>query len=457
MKLFQKFPDTFLILLAILCGFTLLTWIVPAGEFDRTEVNGRTVVVPNSYQSVPAHPQGVGAFLMAPIKGFEAAADIIAFVLLVGGSFAMLTRTGAIDAGLRRMIQLTQDRPSLRQLVIPLLMVLFSLGGATFGMSEEVLVFVLITIPMAKALGYDAITGIAIAFVGAGAGFAGAFLNPFTVGIAQGIAELPPFSGFGYRLVVWTVMTVIVILFVMRYARRIYQAPAESTDLNLTGVQGGSFPSLDFRKQLILVFLLVTIVLLIIGANRWGWYIHEITALFLVMGTGAAIIGQLSVSDAIDAFKSGAKDMLTPVLIIALARALIVVASDGKVIDTLLNNLAGAADGLPKVVSVQVMFLLQSALNFFVPSGSGQAALTMPIMAPLSDLLGISRQVAVLAFQLGDGLSNMIIPTSGVTMGVIAIADIPYDRWFKWMLPLFLILTVVAMALLILPVLFFVW
>lgn len=457
MKLFQKFPDTLLILLAILCVFTLLTWIVPAGEFDRAELNGRTVVVPNSYHAVPAQPQGVGAFLMAPIKGFEAAADIIAFVLMVGGSFAMLTRTGAIDAGLHRMIHLTQEQPSLRQFIIPLLMVLFSLGGATFGMSEEVLVFVLITIPMAKALGYDAITGIAIAFVGAGAGFAGAFLNPFTVGIAQGIAELPPFSGFGYRMVVWTVMTLIVIVFVMRYARRIYQVPTPETLQNTAVEPTGSFPVLDFRKRLILIFLLLTLVMLVIGANRWGWYIHEITALFLAMGTGAAIIGQLSVSDAIDAFKSGTKDMLTPVLIIALARALIVVAGDGKVVDTLLNNLASAADGLPQVVSVQVMFFLQSALNFFVPSGSGQAALTMPIMAPMSDLLGISRQVAVLAFQLGDGLSNMIIPTSGVTMGVIAIADIPYDRWFKWMLPLFLILTLAGMVLLALPVLVFAW
>ncbi len=457
MKLFQKFPDTFLILLAILFVFTILTWIVPAGEFDRTKLNGRTVVVAGSYHQMEAQPQGIGAFLKAPIKGFVGAADIIAFVLIVGGAFAMLTRTGAIDAGLRSMISLTEARPAYRRFVIPLLMVLFSLGGATFGMSEEVLVFVLITIPLARAMGYDAIIGVAIAFVGAGAGFAGAFLNPFTVGIAQGIAELPPFSGAGYRLVVWIVMTGIAILYVMRYARQIQVDGKENTPAATSSEIVTPPAEMDLPKQLILLFLLMVLVLLIIGANRWGWYIYEITALFLVMGTGAAILGRLSVSDAIDAFKSGASDMLTPVLIIALARALIVVAEEGKIIDTLLNSLAAGVQDLPKAISVQLMFLLQTALNFFVPSGSGQAALTMPLMAPMSDLLGVSRQVAVLAFQLGDGLSNMIIPTSGVTMGVIAIGNISYDRWFRWMLPLFLILTFAAMILLTLPVVLFEW
>lgn len=454
MKLIRQFPDTLLILAAILALFTLLTWIVPAGEFDRVEQQGRTMVLPGSYQAVEAHPQGLGAFLMAPIRGFVGAAQIIAFVLLVGGAFSMLARTGAIDAGLRSLVDLTRRRPAMRTWVIPLLMVAFSLGGATFGMSEEVLVFVLITIPLALALGYDAITGVAISFVGAGAGFAGAFLNPFTVGIAQGISELPPFSGVEYRLLVWLLMTLVAVLYVVRYAARIHQVPA--ADPQQTTVSEEQ-PALDTRGRLILLFLLLTLVVLIIGVNRWEWYINEITALFLVLGIGAAAIGRLHVNEALDAFKKGAAEMLTPVLVIALAKGLIVIAGDGKIIDTMLNTLASAADGLPRVLAVQVMFFLQSALNFFVPSGSGQAALTMPIMAPLSDLLGISRQVAVLAFQFGDGLSNMIIPTSGITMGVISIAKIPYDQWFRWMLPLFLLLSLLAMVLLTLPVLFFVW
>ncbi len=463
MKRIQKFPDTLLILLAILAVFTLLTWIIPAGEFARADRDGRTVVVPGSYHAVDPQPQGLGAFLMAPARGFAGAAQIIAFVLLVGGAFSMLARTGAIDAGLYSVIALTRRRPAMKQFVIPLLMVAFSLGGATFGMSEEVLVFVLITLPLASALGYDAIVGVAISFVGAGVGFAGAFLNPFTVGIAQGISELPPFSGMGYRLVVWAVMTLLAVLYVMRYAARIAKDPRSSPVYDLRREETASLsesetaPALNARRRAILFFLLFSLVILVVGVNAWGWYIDEITALFLVMGTGAALIARLPVAAALDAFKSGAADMLPPALVIALAKGLILIAGDGKIIDTVLHSLASTADGLPRALAVQAMFLLQSALNFFVPSGSGQAALTMPIMAPLSDLLGISRQVAVLAFQFGDGLSNMIIPTSGVTMGVIAIARIPYDRWFRWMLPLFLLLSLLAMVLLALPVLFFVW
>jgi uncharacterized ion transporter superfamily protein YfcC len=463
MPRFNKFPDTLAIILGIMVVFLLLTWVVPAGEFERTTQAGRQVVVPGSYQRVEAAPQGIGAFFQAPIKGFIAAAQIIGFVFLVGGSFSIVTRTGAIDAGLQSVLRFSERRPAYRNWIVPLIIVLFSLAGATFGMSEEVLVFVLITIPLGLALGYDSITGTAISFVGAGAGFAGAFINPFTIGVAQGIAELPPASGMGYRLIVWCITTAIAIVYIMRYANRIAKDKTRSLvweidqarDLSQLGENG----QLDFNRQraAVLLALAAALGLLVVGVALWDWYIDEIAALFIALGVAAALVSHLSLDESIAAFKEGAKDMLTAALVIALARGLLVITEEGRIIDTLLHAVASASEGLPRAVTVEIMFVFQSCLNFFMPSGSGQAALTMPIMAPLSDLLGISRQTAVLAFQFGDGLSNMIIPTSGVTMGVLAIAKIPYNIWVRWFWRLFLLLTLACALLLLPPLFWFEW
>jgi uncharacterized ion transporter superfamily protein YfcC len=459
----KKFPDTLLILLAIMLVFIGLTWVVPSGVFERAVVNGREVIVPGTYELVPANPQGLGAFLQGPIRGFISAAQIIAFVFLVGGAFAILTRTGAVDAGLQSIVRFSQQHPRYKHWILPLVILLFSLAGATFGMSEEVLVFVLITIPLALALGYDSLMGIAISFVGAGLGFAGAFINPFTVGVAQGIAELAPASGMGYRLLVWLVITTIGILYIMRYARRLEQDPTRSLVYELDRAKRAEQPEqaeqvvFAARHRNVLLALAAALGLLVYGVGNWGWYINEIAALFIGLGLVSAAIGRLSLSEAVEAFKDGAKDMMTAALVIALAKGLIVIAEDGKIIDTLLHAIAQQTEGLPPAVTVEIMFVFQTLLNFFVPSGSGQAALTMPIMAPLSDLLGISRQTAVLAFQFGDGLSNLIIPTSGVTMGVLAIAKVPYPVWVKWFWPLFVILCVACMLLLLPPVLLFDW
>jgi uncharacterized ion transporter superfamily protein YfcC len=459
----KKFPDTLLIILGIMVVFVALTWIVPAGEFERTVINGREVLVPGSYQRVEANPQGLGALLQGPVRGFISAAQIIAFVFLVGGAFGIITKTGAIDAGLQRIINFSQRHPRYRHWILPVVTTLFSLAGATFGMSEEVLVFVLITIPLALALGYDSITGIAVSFVGAGLGFAGAFINPFTIGVAQGIAELPPASGMGYRLFVWGVTTTIGIAYIMRYALKLERDPTLSPvyELDRSRDQGqlGNAEQIEFTTahRYVLLALCAALLLLVYGVGQWGWYINEIAGLFIGLGMVAALISHLNLEASVVAFKDGAKEMMTAALVIAMAKGLIVIAEDGKIIDTLLHTIAGLSEGLPKAVTVEIMFIFQALLNFFVPSGSGQAALTMPIMAPLSDLLGISRQTAVLAFQFGDGLSNLIIPTSGVTMGVLAIAKIPYNVWVKWFLPLFLLLCVACMLMLLPPVLMFEW
>jgi uncharacterized ion transporter superfamily protein YfcC len=305
--------------------------------------------------------------------------------------------------------------------------------------------------------------GVAVSFVGAGLGFAGAFINPFTIGVAQSIAELPPKSDMGYRILVWVIITAVEIAYIMRYALRIERDPTRSPVYELDRerhpeeLQGGAEQAFTRRDVWVLLSLAAALILLVIGVSQWGWYIAEIAGLFIGLGIVAGLLGKLSLDEAIEAFKDGAGEMITAALVIGLARGLIVIAEDGRIMDTLLQAVAQASEGLPRTITVEIMFLLQSSLNFFVPSGSGQAALTMPIMAPLSDLLGISRQTAVLAYQFGDGISNLIIPTSGVIMGVLAIARIPYSVWLRWMFPFFLILSLLAMLLLLPPVLFFSW
>jgi uncharacterized ion transporter superfamily protein YfcC len=461
-KLFKKFPDTITIILIISIVFIILTWLIPSGEYEREILNGREVVIPGSYRAVASNPQGIGAFLMAPIKGFVSAALVVGFVFLVGGAFSIINKTGAINAGLYNVIKFSKRKPQYRVLIIPAITALFSLGGATFGMSEEILVFILITIPLSYALGYDAMIGAAIPIIGTGVGFAGAFTNPFTIGIAQGIAEVPLFSGMGYRILVWVILTGIACIAMALYCRKIDKSPKRSPlygmKLNALGkIPENEIPALTRRRKLVLFALFLAIVFLIYGVNAYSWYINEIAALFIGLGILSAIIYRMPVSEAVEAFLDGAKEMMIAAIVIAMAKGLLVIAQDGKIIDSMLHAIAVVAGNAPKVISVELMLAFQSALNFFIPSGSGQAALTMPIIAPLSDLLDISRQVAVLAFQMGDGLTNMIIPTSGVTMGALSIAKIPFNKWLRWAFPIVLVLFIVSGLLLLPPVFMFAW
>jgi len=459
----KRIPHTLIIVSVILIIFLILTWIIPAGEFQRHEYNGRQVVVPGTYHHVDPQPQGLMDLFKAPIRGMISAAQIIAFVLLIGGAFGIVNKTGAINAGLAGILEATKRNPAIKKFIIPIIMFLFSLAGASFGMCEEVMVFILITIPLAIAMGYDSLTGIAMPFIGAASGFAGAFSNPFTIGIAQGIAEIPVFSGWEYRLVVWVILMAAAIAFVMWYAHRIEKNPQKSLvyeidrKRDLTAYHSAEDLAFTLKRKLVLAVFFGSIVMLIVGVNIWDWYINEIAGLFIAMGLLAAIFSGLKANTAVGAFLEGARDMMTAAMVIGLTRGMLIVATDGKIIDTILAGIAGSMDQFPKVVSVQFMFLFQGVMNFFVPSGSGQAALTMPLMSPLSDLIGITRQTAVLAYQLGDGLFTNIFPTSGVTMGILAIGNIPYEKWLRFMLPLSLIFLILACLLLIPPVLFFAW
>lgn len=451
-----KMPNTLVLIFLTLVLTAICTFIIPGGEYQRVIKNNRKVPVADSFQQVPNRPQGWSIFT-SPVKGFSEASSIIAFLLIIGGAFYVVQETGAITSGIHRMTLLLSQNKKLHMIFIPAMMLIFSLGGAIFGMCEEVIPFVVIFIPLSISLGYDSIVGLAIPFLGAAAGFGGAFFNPFTVGIAQELSGVPLYSGLAYRIIVWTIITSVTIAFVMIYANKIHKNPKASPVYDLDCAKKEKMESLssdvawNIRHKIVLAIFLSTIVLLVVGILKWEWYISEIAGLFLGMGIVCGILGGLNSDALVKAFATGAKDMMNPVLVIACARAILVIATEGKILDTLLYALSSFISYFPPVITAWLMFYVQSIINFFVHSGTGQAALTMPIMAPLSDLTGITRQTAVLAFQLCE-LINPILPTSGVTMGVLGLAGISWTTWIKWMAILTLIYCVLAMALLVWPV-----
>ncbi len=459
-------PHTLVVVMLLVIAVLALSWIVPSGEYQRVRIEtsegARNVTVAGTYRQVDKVFLGPQMVLESPIKGFLDGALLICFLLIIGGSFAIFQETGAVEFGIRRITDTIARRPYLEGLLIPLLMVIFSLAGSIFGMAEEVIPFVIIFIPLARRLGYDSIVGVSIPFLGAAAGFAAAFFNPFTVGIAQSIAGLPLYSGLGYRLVSWVIGTAVVIAYVMWYARRVKRhpeiSPVRDIDLEREAVvpYSGEEIGWDARHVATLVLFVASMVLLVVGVLKWKWYIDQIAVLFFGMGIVLGFAGGLGPSRVARTFVTGAKDMVGVVFIVACARALLVIAQDAKILDTFLYGASKSLSVLPRGVIAQVMFLIQSVINFFIHSGTAQAALTMPIMSPLADLVGITRQTSVYAFQLCEFI-NPILPTSAVTMGVLGAGKIPWERWARWFLPLAVILVVLSFLLLVPPVLMFQW
>ena len=453
--------DTLAMIYAVVLLVAVATWIVPGGEYRRELKEGRTLVVPGSFASTESRPQGIGAVLAAPVRGFVDAAQIIAFLFVIGGAIMIVQRTGAIALSIRQLSVTFARKPNLRRFFIPVTMTVFALGGGIFGMCEETMPFVLIFIPLALSLGYDSLVGTAIPFLGAAAGFAGSVFNPFTVGIAQHIAELPMYSGYEYRIVIWLISTASMITFVMIYGAKVRAHPEASPVYaldqerkNALHVDDSGEQQLTLSHKLVLWAAVLTIVVLVYGVLEFKWYITEIAALFLGFGLLSGVIGRLPLAKIALAFKEGARDMVGVALIIGCARAILVIASDGKIVDVMLYSLAGTIAKFHPIVGAQAMFIAQGIVNFFVHSGSGQAALTMPVMAPLADVIGVSRQTAVLAFQFGEGWINPILPTSGVTMGVLGLAGISWEKWFRWMLPVQVYFFILALLLMIPPFLF---
>jgi uncharacterized ion transporter superfamily protein YfcC len=451
-----KIPHTYVILFAMIIIMALLTYVIPAGQYQKVEsATGRMVVDPDSFANVDSNPAKPFDILKAFPKGLAAAQGIVFFIFIVGGSFNILNQTGAIEAGIGKIALGLKGK---EVLMIPIIVFVFSLGGATIGMAEEAIVFVPIGIALARALGYDAVTGMAIVSLGAAAGFTSGFMNPFTVGVAQGIAEVPLFTGIGLRLVIWVCTLVLVIGYVYRYANKVKKDPSKSIVFELEqqekdmAIDLSNIRTLTKRDIIVLLIFFVGMATLVFGVFKFGWYITEIAAIFLAIGIFSGIAAGTSLDDIAKHFITGAKDMATGALVVGLARGILVVMEGSMVIDTIVYGLASGISTLPRTVSAVGMLIVQSFLNLIIPSGSGLAATTMPIMSPLSDVIGVTRQTAVLAYQFGDGITNSIVPTSGVLLANLSIAKIKYEEWFKFVGPLMLLWTLLGCIFMIIAV-----
>ena len=489
-----KVPDTYVIIFTVIAICALSTWFVPGGD-------------PQTWQ-----------VFSALYEGFSQQAGIIAFVLIIGGAFWVVNSTKAVDEGIMAFISKVHAlekfslvrRMGVGNIAIVLVMLLFGLFGAVFGMSEETIAFVAVVIPLAKSLGYDEIVGVCMVYVAAHVGFAGAMLNPFTIGIAQDMSGLPLFSGIEYRVFCWVVLMAVTIAFVLWYASKVRRRNASESVIREKAEMEQSAESLPRRnawisfvvltvvtllfsafyasdcsiklgqtvydapwlmwvaevlfvlfsllslrrsvRMYILDLLMFTIVYMVIGVMGYGWYLPEICALFMALGVAAGFSAGYSADNISKEFVAGAKDIFSAALVIGFAAGIIVILKNGQVIDTMLASMASALDGAGRAGALGSMYGIQTFINLFIPSASAKAAVTMPIMAPFSDMIGVSRQATVLAFQFGDGFTNMITPCSGVLMAVLSVARIPYEKWFKWVWR-FILLLIVLGFLLLLPTL----
>lgn len=441
-----RVPHTYVLLAGLIVLAAVATWIIPAGSYDRVVERGREIVDPLSFHLVEARPAGIGALFLAFPRGLLEIAEIVFYIFIIGGAFGVLNRTGVIQAGVRSTVRRLGGR---KALVVPLLAVVFAVGGGTIGIAEETLVFLPALLVLARTLGYDSLLAGGIALVGANAGFASAFLNPFTVGVAQGIVGLPLFSGMGFRLALWVVMTAVTVVFLARYARRVASRPETSLMYELDQVRGpiaeaAEDPAPGTRAPLVLAALVAALVLLVVGALAWGWGILELSGLFFGLALAAGPLGGLSLDETAKSFIAGAADITYAALIVGLARGTLVILRDASVLDTITHALVAAIRGWSAWLSALGIYAVQNLLNFFVPSGSGQAAVSMPILAPLGDLVGVTRQTNVLAYQLGNGLTNVLVPTQGYFMAALGILRIPWTTWVRWLLPLLAVWLVIG-------------
>lgn len=437
-------PHTLTIIFLLIVLMAILTWIIPSGEFLREEIEGRMVVVPGTYKSVQSNPQGFIDIFRAPIDGLVDASEVVGFVLIVGGAFGIVNKTGAIESGIGAVISKFKGRDLI---IIPISMLLFGLGGTTFGMAEETLPFYMIFVPLMTSLGYDSLTAIAVVFIGAAAGAAASTINPFSVGIAQALAQLTPGSGIAYRVLIFIIFMIISIGFVMIYARRIKDNPEKSIvyDIdkqNKEKILGSSQEIKKFtsKEAGVIIIFAVGMGIMVFGVLTRGWYIPEIAMSFAAIGVLSGLVGRLRQDEIANAFIEGSADLISAALAIALARGIVIIAQNGFIIDTILNSAAVFLGRLPKVIFAYLTFFLELGLAFLIPSSSGLASLTVPVLAPIGDLVDISSQVIVTAYQFGVGLTNFITPTSGVLMGALAVANIPFSKWIRFVMPLLLIL-----------------
>lgn len=452
-----KVPHTLTLLFGMMIIAMLATWVVPQGFFE-TFINdaNREVVIPGTFSLVDERQYLTPWQLLTAVpRAFAAAQDIIFFVFIVGGVLAIARRTGTVDALIGGLLKKHSDKP---QKLIFMVIFFFSLASGAIGTAGEYIPFVLILVGLCKAMRLDAMTAVGMTVAGYGVGYGASAFNPFTVLIAQGIAEVPLYSGWWLRAVIILPFILIAFHHVWTYAKKVIADPNQSlvADLPcpLEGKETTVYPELNGRHRLILGTFLATIVIAIYGISQHGWYLYELGACFVGWGILITVLGRLKFDEAADSFIEGVKDLTTTAVLIGVARGIALILEDGQILHSIVNGLSMPLSHVPAAISAVGMLVIQTILNLFVPSGSGQAFVTMPLMAPLSDLVGVPRQVAVLAYQFGDGFSNMIVPTNAVLMGIIGIAGVPYDRWFRFCIPLLGKLMLFATIVLILAVVF---
>jgi uncharacterized ion transporter superfamily protein YfcC len=440
-----RVPHTFVLLYLLVVAAAVATWFVPAGEYTRTRVEGRVLVEPDSYREISSNPAGLADIALAFPRGLLATAPIVFYIFLIGGTFGVLQATGALDAAIGATVAAARGDG---RIALPAVTFLFALAGGTMGMAEETLPCLPGVVLLARRLGYDELVGGAMALVGAGAGFAGAFLNPFTVGVGQAIAGLPLFSGMGFRIVVWAVLTAVTIAYLMVYAER-HKASGRPPHPGPLPVGEGGTSSITGRQHLVLAILAAALVLLVVGSLRWQWGLLELSGLFLVVAILAGLVGGLGADRTAETFLEGAAGLAAAALVVGLARGVLVVFDGARVTDTILHAMAEGVRGLPSWATVSGIYAVQIVLSYLVPSGSGQAALSLPILTPLADLTGVTRQTSVLAYQFGDGFSNVFTPTQGYFMAGLALIGVPWTRWVRFLWPLQLIWLVLGLVFLL--------
>ncbi|MDD5830683.1 MAG: AbgT family transporter [Lachnospira sp.] len=439
-----KTPHTFVILVAIIIIAAIATYLIPAGEFTRFKdaATGKTLVEAGSYHRIASNPLNPLLIPSAIYTGIIKSASTITFMLIIGGAFEVITSTGALTALCKKLSKTFSKH---KYAVIPVFLTLFSIFGFTMGMSSEVMIFVPIGITLALFLGLDKVTGTAMIALGAAVGFTAGILNPFNVGVAQDIAELPLFSGMAYRIVILVILLAATSAYIIIYAKKVAANPEKSVIYGIQEDTEYTFEdvsdSISKSQIAVLVIMAAGFGILIYGLSKKGWYFEEMSGLFIFMGIACGLVSGYGPSRIAKEFGNGAKGIVVGCLIIGIARTVEVILSDAKILDTIVYGIVNIVNVMPGSIKAVGMFICQSLINCVIVSGTGQAAVTMPLMVPVSDLVGISRQTAVLAFQLGDGFSNSVLPMSSSLMGYLAVSKIPYSKWLKFMMPLFLIWT----------------
>ncbi len=449
----SRVPHTYVIICGFVILMAILTYVIPAGSYSTVfnEEIGKDVIDPNSFEYVEKSPVSLLSLLTSVTLGMQGVGDVIFFVFIIGGSMEIINATGAIEHGVGTLAR----NNFMGKFFIPVFAFVFGLMGATFGASDELVVFAPIGVAVAHAFGYDALTGLSAVTLGAACGFNAGFLNPFSTGVAQSIAELPMYSGIELRIVVFVIMFAVTVWYIMRYAKKVKADPKASIvygcrcETEKEDVDISQIAKMGKRDVAIMLLFVAGIIFMVYGVFNWEWYIDEMSGIFIAVGVIAGIIGGLNLNKIANTFVEGAASLTFGALVTGFAKAIVIVMEEGQIMDTIIHALSQAVIALPTGISVVGMFIVQIIVNFFIPSSTGQAATIMPIMIPLSDIVQVTRQTAVLCFQFGDGFSNSIIPTSTVLMSYLAVTKVPYNKWFKFIWPLMLIWICIGAVILI--------